>query len=508
MKKINIFLLTFLMMIISVVSCKNKLEETVYSSLAESNAYETLGDAEALMLSVYAALRGKTNVWGAYYTMDYLALGEFPTDYGQDGSNSGVPVLESGTWGSDEEYILNLWEGAYKVITTANFAIGVFENMAIDEDVKSRFIAEAKFLRALAYYDLTFNFKDVVLNLNNPNEDLPLSPQSDIIAAIISDLTDAQAKLPSYDTYGAGRATKGAALALRAKTHLNNKNWAEAASDAQEVINLGEYALFPSIVDLFDITNKSVNEWIFVVHSQEGGAGAESFLPARTLHGTYRNAGQGNIMVSVDLYNSLDLNDDRRNLMANGYQDVQLRETIVGSDTLDVYWAAPGTLEYSLLEADPTVDLNPTPQSFIPTIKYLGGYDRFSENPGGYTGTNYPVMRYADILLVRAEGLNETGNQGEATALVNQVRARAGVADLPVLSQDALRDAILEERAKELFLEGHRTIDLRRTGKYIELWKAGLEAKYPSSNFDYLNESKYYFGIPQKEIDANDQINN
>ncbi len=506
MKKINIVLLTFLMMIISVVSCKNKLEETVYSSLAETNAYETVEDAEVLILAVYAALRGDISTWGAYYTRDYLQLGELPTDYGQDGSISGLIPLEVGTWEKDHAYILNLWHGAYKVVTSANFAIEILENMPIDADAKAGFIAEAKFLRALAYYDLTFNFKDVVLTLARSNEDLPLSPQADVIAAIINDLTDAQADLPSYDTYGVGRATKGAALALRAKTHLNNKNWTEAAADAKAVMDLGEYALFPSIVDLFDVTNKSANEWIFVVHSQEGGTGADSFVPAATLHGTYRNASSGNIMVSRDFYNSFDLNDDRRNLMVNGYQDVQLRTTVVGSDTLDIYWAAPGTIEYDPLATDPTIDLND--QAFVPTIKYLGGYDRFSENPGGTPGTNYPVMRYADILLVRAEGLNETGDPGGAMALVNQVRVRAGVADLTGLSQAALRDAILEERAKELFLEGHRTIDLRRTGKYIELWKAGLEAKYPSSNFNYLNESKYYLGIPQREIDANDQINN
>ncbi len=505
MKKINIFLLTFLVMIISVLSCKNKLEEIVYSSLAEANAYETFEDAEVLVLAVYAAQRGDIDTWGAYYTMDYLQLGELPTDYGQDGSISGLIPLEVGTWEKDHEYILNLWQGAYKVVTSANFAIEVLENMPIDADAKAGFIAEAKFLRALSYYDLTLNFKDVVLNLGRSNENLPLSPQADVIAAIINDLTDAQADLPSYGTYGVGRATKGAALALRAKTHLNNKNWTEAAADAKAVMDLGEYALFPSIVDLFDVANKSVNEWIFVVHGQEGGTGADSFVPAVTLHGTYRNASSGNIMVSRDFYNSFDLNDDRRNLMVNGYQDVQLRTTVVGSDTLDIYWAAPGTLEYDPLATDPTIDLNG--QAFVPTIKYLGGYDRFSENPGGTSGTNYPVIRYADILLVRAEALNES-NQAGAIDLVNQVRARAGVADLAGLSQAALRDAILEERAKELFLEGHRTIDLRRTGKYIELWKAGLEAKYPSSNFNYLNESKYYFGIPQREIDANDQINN
>jgi hypothetical protein len=76
------------------------------------------------------------------------------------------------------------------------------------------------------------------------------------------------------------------------------------------------------------------------------------------------------------------------------------------------------------------------------------------------------------------------------------------------LDQVALRDAILDERAKELFMEGHRRLDLIRSGKYVEKWRANLESKYPGEDFSYINESKIYFPIPQKEIDANDQISN
>ena len=96
---------------------------------------------------------------------------------------------------------------------------------------------------------------------------------------------------------------------------------------------------------------------------------------------------------------------------------------------------------------------------------------------------------------------------GMLCPLVNEVRARSNATLLAGLDQTAMRDAILRERALELFQEGHRRLDLIRSGKYVELWKANLEAKYPGESFNYLDQ-KIYFPIPQKELDANDQIGN
>ena len=166
--------IAFLMVLSSMVSCTEILEEEVYSDLVAGNAYETEADAEALVLSAYAALRGTD--WGTYYEYDYLNVSEQPTDtYGKDGWGPGTSPLEMGTWGINEGEIVNLWDGAYKTIGAANFAISVLEGMPIGESVKSRFIGEAKFLRALAYHDLTFNFGDVILSLGETSGDLPLS---------------------------------------------------------------------------------------------------------------------------------------------------------------------------------------------------------------------------------------------------------------------------------------------------------------------------------------------
>jgi len=497
MKKIQILLLLLLAMAMSTISCEEQLQETVYSELLINTAYETEDDAEALILSVYAAMRGTD--WGAYYEYDYMMLSESGTDtYGIDAWNPGTQEIEMGTWDNNYSFINNLWDGAYKVIGAANLAIQILEGMPIDEGVKAGYIAEAKFLRGLAYYDLAFNFGDVILNVGDAEGNLPLSPQSQIIAQAIADFTAAASVLGSASN--PGRASKGAAIGLRAKTHLNAKNWTEAANDAQTVMGLGDYALLPNVVELWDVGNKTANEWIFAVMSAEDGTGALSQLPWFSLSLGYMNGGWGRLTIAPDFYKTFDVEDDRRALLGNGYQHGGQR---MSGDQFN-YYALPGTPEYGPLVADPTVfliDLNS-----VTVTKYMGGHDRFIYPNASYLGVNYPVLRYADILMTRAEALNENNDQAGAMALVNEVRARSNMPPLAGLDQSALRDAILDERAKEFFMEGHRRLDLIRSGKLLELWRANLEAKYPGESFAYLNESKIFFSIPQKEIDANDMI--
>ena len=169
-----------------------------------------------------------------------------------------------------------------------------------------------------------------------------------------------------------------------------------------------------------------------------------------------------------------------------------------------IWYAIPGTPEYDALAGDPAVFLEDLGPGDIGTIKYGIGNDRFVYTDVSYYGVNYPILRYSDILLTRAEALNELGT-GDPLALVNEVRARSNTTPLGAMSQADMRNAILRERALELYQEGHRRLDLIRSGKYAELWKANLERKYPGQSFDYLNQ-KIYFPIPQKEIDANDLI--
>jgi len=500
MKKINICLLSFLVLAATIVSCSKQLEEQVYSELLVNTAYETEEDAEVLVLAAYSAMRGTD--WGTYYEYDYLMISESGTDiYGIDGWEAGTQKAEMGVFDNNYDFIVNLWDGAYKVIGAANLALGVLEGMSIDEGVKAAYIGEAKFLRGLAYYDLAFNFGDVILNIGESSGNLPLSPQATVIGQVISDFTDAAAALGNATT--PGRASKGSALGMRAKAHLNAKNWQEAADDALAVMGLGDYALLPSVEEVFDVNNNAANEWIFAVMSAKDGVGADSQIPWFSLMGSYLNGGWGRLTIAEDFYNSFELNDERRSLIGNGYQAGNQRMT----DDKPDYYALPGTPEHDSLAAIAEINLRDLDQGGLGVTKYGIGTDRFVYTAVAYNGVNYPILRYADILLTRAEALNELANPGDALILVNQVRARSNATLLSGLDQSAMREAILEERALELFQEGHRRLDLIRSGRYVELWKANLERKYPGESFNYLDQ-KIYFPVPQKELDANDQLGN
>jgi len=125
MKKINIFLLSFLVLAVSMMSCSKQLEEKVYSELLVNTAYETEEDAEVLILAAYSALRG--NDWGTYYEYDYLMVSESGTDtYGMDGWEAGNQKAEMGTWDNQYSFIINLWDGAYKVIAAASLQFFAF----------------------------------------------------------------------------------------------------------------------------------------------------------------------------------------------------------------------------------------------------------------------------------------------------------------------------------------------------------------------------------------------
>ena len=501
MKKINIFLLTFLIVAVSTISCTEQLTETVYSELLAGNAYETENDAQALVTSVYSGMRGAD--WGTYYEYDYMMISESSTDtYGIDDWEAGEQMMEIGTWDNNFSFIVNMWDGAYKIIGAANFALKILVEMDIDDAVKNRLIGETKFLRALAYYDLGFNFGDVILNTSaEDSENKGLSPQAEVLAQVLADLTDAIALLG--ESSSPGRASKGAALGLRAKTHLNMKNWTEAAADAQLVMGLGLYELEESVEDAFDLANLTGNEWIFsYLSSTAGGAAPSSQMGWFSLGFQYQNGGWGRLSLAPEFYKSFDMADERRNLMGNGYQFGNMSQRN-GKDR----WAAlEGTPEYDAVVADTATTKDLWTLQSLTCTKYLAGHDRFTYRSLGSSGVNYPILRYADILLTRAEALNEGSGQGEALTLVNQVRARSNVAPLAGLGQNALRDAIFDERAKELFMEGHRRLDLVRSGNYIRDWKANLETKYPGRSFEYLNEDRTFFPIPQKELDANDML--
>jgi hypothetical protein len=276
-----------------------------------------------------------------------------------------------------------------------------------------------------------------------------------------------------------GRATKGAAYAALAKFLLNTKQWQKAADVSQSLIGLNYYSLYPSFTGLFRVENEGNKEMIFVSPCLNV-AGYGNWFMAGALPTGFKTSPQIPAFVWTTA-------------MANFATQYRLRTAFV--NTLAATDARRQLIVTSYVNtAGATVDLS-TPVDNYRSFKYWD-----NGTLGNASGTDVPLLRYADILLTRAEALNElNGPTAAAVALVNQVRTRATLANLPaadIASKDALRDAILRERGWEFISEGKRREDLIRQGKFISLAQA--------RGVTVANANKHLlFPIPQSEIDAN-----
>jgi hypothetical protein len=499
MKKYTILLL--LLTVGTQFSCNNDLDPTVYSSLTNTNGYQTKSDAVAAINSIYGRLKGP--VVGdnfSYWATRHFALTDIATDLGHCQFGGDPGQLSLGTWNSVNGLLLEDWNSMYKLIANANNAIFYIAPMAgISAAEKVQFIAEAKFLRASAYMDLTDAWGPVILiteaNLANPDYLAQTAPSSveDIDAFLIKELNEAAITLPVnykdnaiYDSNDVGRATKGAALTLLAKLYLRSHNWQQVVSLTQQVMSLNEYSLFPTYTGLFKENNKWCNENIFSSLSDANTNGTEllnHFGP--TDHPVVQNRWQY-YTVNWDFYNTFGDEDERKQCFFPEF---------AGSDHL-LHKQAPS------LGAEP-----PAGEFYMPDVSTRKYADDATTTY--YDGHSVNILRYADVLLSRAEALNEiSGPNAEAIALINQVKARSHANPL-VLSdynQATLRNAILQERGWEFFFEGKRRADLIRMNKYDVLVNAyhtrvgeGAPIKMPQNKF---------YTYPQSQVDLNPKLSN
>ncbi|MGV3557391.1 RagB/SusD family nutrient uptake outer membrane protein [Larkinella arboricola] len=455
------------------VGCENNLEEKPLSFFEESNSFNTAKDATSAINGVYNALRSNS-----YYGMMMITLADASAEEcfirADGGAAEGVEIDQLRYTSANTNFD-NFYTAVYTLINRANRVIENVPKIAMDGKLRDQVVGEAKFLRALAYFDLVRTFGDVplVTSVSNDvvNVKIPRDPVDKIYQQIFQDLLDAEKVLPlNYTASGeVGRATSGAAKSILAKVYLTRKDWANAAAKAKEVIDSNAYSLFPDFKDIFPPENKNGREHIFSVqYSCNQITYGSSFAKNFAIYFTYPIDLQGGAYQATDAFEASYLPGDyrkevsiiREKKLANG-NVVQSR---TGAHT-DKYW-------------------DPTPCGV------------------SQARNNFIVIRYADVLLMYAEALNElNGPTADAFAAINQVRVRArngkattGPQDLKGLTKEQFRDAVLQERSWELCFEGHRRWDLLRTGKYLEVMrKSGIAAE----------EKHLLFPIPQNEMDVN-----
>ena len=488
-------------------SCNKTLDPNVYSSLTNANAFNTLSDAIAAVNAVYARLKGP--VVGDnfdYWTVRHFALTDLTTDIGHCSYGGDPGQLSLAQWNSSNGLLAEDWRQIYKLIADANNALYNIGNMTTISDAqKSQFFSEIKFLRSIAYMDLTDAWGPVPLitetdvanatSASYTSQPTP-APVERIDSMIIADLTTASNVLPVnyennpiYTSNDYGRATKGAALTLLAKLYLRENNWQKAADMCKEVMDMNVYKLYPTYLGLFTEENKWCEENIFSVISDANVNGTElmnHFGPQN--HPVVLNRWQY-YAVSWDFYNSFANNDDRKLCFYPHYTGVD-----------GLIYAQP-----------PTLGAQPPDGYFymadIATKKYAD-----SSSPSValyYDGHSVDILRYADVLLSRAEALNNlSGPTQECIDLINQVRERSHATPL-VLSnytKETLSNAILQERGWEFFYEGKRRADLIRFNKYDVIVNAYLQRIGQPATISMPKNR--YFPYPQNQVDINPNLDN
>jgi len=494
------YILLLIPVIILQFSCNKNLDPKVYSTLTSVNAFETESDAIAAVNSVYARLKGPSVGDNYdYWTVRHFALTDLPTDVGHCSYGGDPGQLSLSTWNSANGLLAEDWRQIYKLIADANSAIYNISPMTSISDVqKSQFLAEVKFLRAVAYMDLTDAWGPVILatekDLANPNylSQAPVTSVADIETLLISDLTNAAAVLPVnyvsnpiYSTNDVGRATKGAAMTLLMRLYLRQHQWQKAADAAQTVISSGTYSLYPSYQGLFLEANKWCSENIFSVLSDANVNGTElmnHFGPL--VHPVITNRWQY-YAASWPFYHSFADNDDRKKEFFPKYN---------GTDGL-------------VHEEAPTLGAQaPAGVLYMPDVATSKYADSTGSINNYYDGHSVDILRYADVLLSRAEALNElNGPNSEAIGLINQVRQRSHATPL-VLSnytQTSLRLAILQERGWEFFYEGKRRADLLRMGQYDVVVNAYLKSIGQTNTISLPKDQYFSYPLNQVQIDPN-----
>ncbi len=482
MKIFNI-LFTICLVAFLIVGCEKPLDIEPDSEFS-GGFLETPEGIEALLASAYA--NHQINSW---LGCDRIALEECTTDVFRDYFgyyfNQILRRYQDFSFDAGHTRIIeSYWRQHYRAIRDANILIAkIPDHPMLSDELKDRYLGEAKFIRATAYRLLYSWFGPVPLVTEETTELFPSrATDQEIKDFVISELRAAADLLPrtvSIDEFA--RATKGGALGVLAQFQLNIKQWADAAQTAKEVIDLDVYELLPDYADIFALDNEGNNELIHVFPNTDA-AGIGSNWTRNVLPGNYPtnviNAAT-QVVIPIPFYNTFDANDKRTELIVTEYVTkngvfVNLLDPNEGP-TGDKF-NHPRSFKYPIDE-----------ESAVPTI---GGQD-------------IPLVRYADILLIRSEGLvMSTGNvSAEALDLLNEVRDRAGLpgytsADIP--DKATFIDRILEERSWEFYSEGKRREDLIRHDRFIQnALDRGITLAKPHQRL---------FPIPQTEIDANENL--
>jgi hypothetical protein len=448
--------------------CDDHLTEVPYSFVAPENFYRNADDALAAVAGAYDGFQADVDALGVddteYYGRHFWMLTDYPTETMtlRLGATNERTMPDIFTVTPSHNYIIGIWQSAYHAVNRANAVIDNVPGITdMDAALRDRIVAEGRFLRAYHYFNLVRLFGDVPLYLTETASldslQRPRAPQAQVYQAIISDLELAVPALPlSYTGRDVGRVTSGAARALLAKVNLQYgavggggaAAFTAAEQWARQVVASGRYSLLPSYASVFSQTNENNAEVIFdIQNTRAAGAGghmcdqyAPRPLPSQSDF-PWCDSQNPSFGAEWPFFYSYHADDTRR---AATWLLTYTKKSgaVVNWDSTQAAVNAYG-------------HNSPVPQKYM---------DKVPGSQDGAEEPNFILIRYADVLLSLAEAINENaGPTEEVRGLVNQVRRRAGVPDIPTgLTKQQMKDAIFLERRYELAGEGHGHFDSQR----------------------------------------------
>jgi hypothetical protein len=488
------------------ISCdKGVLELTNPNGITTDTYWKTEGDVNQAFAATYGIFK---NTDGGYWAVRGI---ELTNGRGDDfyirNDVASLFQLSIFTNTSDNGTVNGIWNAAYRAIFRSNQLIENIPNVpGLTDEKKTMYIAEAKFLRAINYFNLVINFGDVPLVLHVPVDKSEYytakSPAADVWDQVKQDFTDAAAGLPvKWPSEWTGRATKGAALGYLGKSYVYTNDWSNAQTTLQRLtVAPFSYALMANYGDNFLQTTENNVESVFEIQLADvggtnpwagenaseslGSTTAEEFAPSEV-------SGWFEVSPTDKLFNTF-----KKELTITGDFDPRMYATLV--------WNYPGSTFYNKPFSD---------------FKLLFGYSSLWKKYQNYTQSNELVgasgavdytssnneraMRYDDVLLMLAESITQQGDAANAYQYVNMIRERAHLSALPTgYSKDQMMAEIRHQRMIEFAREGFRFYDLRRWGLLATELKNS--DKQGASNFS--SNMHEYFPTPQAEVNSNPNI--
>ena len=463
------------------------LEYENYSKIGSESFPKSEADLEAATIGVYHTL-GKSFIM-AYlndcgWTLNTLCTDELNTSWGNLWQQT-----DRFLWSANNMAASTVYTEYHKGITKATRIIDAFQRSSVEAKKRDKYIAELRVLRVLYanYLYSMFGAVPIVINPEVANDVYknwkPERPSKEAyVSFMTSELEESYQLLDkTQSAEDLGRLSQGAALTLLMKIYLNDKQWQKAADTAQKVIDLNIYDLMYPYKSVFDINNEGVSnkEAIFSIQRLTSNTDyAWSYfacvMPASPMYKSPIGITMeiwGGLKMPWAFYDKYETGDERLQTIVRYYTDTNGKQ-----------------VDFRTVEHPKATGAAPMKYSEDPNHK------------GANQGNDFIVFRYADVLLSRAEALNElNGPSKEVADLINLVRERSKVSPLEwtKYSKEALRDFLLDERGRELYCEGHRRDDLIRFGKFIEkALDEGVDAK----------SHHVLYPIPQSAINENPNL--